>query len=158
MRKIILMAILAACLFQTRAALADAHLCNSTGKEIWATFGEQWFGDLGTKSGRDYIIGWYDIQTGQCATPIVGDVCNWWASVWEECSWAILLYADDAFGDQWGGWGSDTWEFICTTDNRFFEYPQYSEVNGNCPADRTWRFWDLWLYGQPNDDVTVTFD
>jgi hypothetical protein len=140
--------------FLPRIAMADANLCNNTGREIWATYGEQYY------TSKDWIAGWYHILPGQCAKPVVGSVCNWWANFWGNCSSFILYYADDASGNQWGGWGWETdpqrkWGlWFCTTDNAFDENPYSGDY---CPPDRVWRFWGQWYYPRPNDDITITF-
>jgi len=156
MRKPIFTWILAVGLFSPSVASADANLCNNTGREIWATYGEQYAFNMGGP-GKDWIIGWYDIQPGQCAKPVVGDVCFWWAWVWNNCAAAILYYADDAAGDQWGGWGATLYPTICTTNNAFYENPQYDWGTPSCPSDRVWRFWGGWFYPQPSDDIMITF-
>jgi hypothetical protein len=165
MRNIILISILAIGLFQTRAALADANLCNSSQHTIWANYGEQTFHEdywNGTSYTTAWISGWFQTQPGQCSTPEVGDVCFWWAYFWNNCPDAVFFYADDAFGDQWGGWGASDanntfGDTICTTNNAFFESPQEQWQNPNCPSDRIWRFWGgMWING-PTDDVNITF-
>jgi hypothetical protein len=103
MRKSMFLWIVPLCLFYPCVASADANLCNNTGRDIWATYGEQY---TITDPSNDFVIGWYHIPSGQCAKPIVGDVCFWWAYVWNNCSGNVLFYADDAAGDQWGGWGT----------------------------------------------------
>lgn len=160
MRKSMFLWIVALCLLYPCVASADANLCNNTGREIWATYGEQYTVE---NPSNDWIVGWYDILSGQCAKPIVGDVCFWWASVWNNCSDNVLFYADDANGDQWGGWGTSLdnntdARSICTTNNAFNENPQYDWDHPSCSPDRVWRFWGAWYYPQPNDDITITFN
>jgi Protein of unknown function (DUF1036) len=159
MRKKIFPWIVGLGLFYPCVALADANLCNHTGGDIWAAYGEQY---TITDTSKDWIIGWYHIQPGQCAKPVVGDVCFWWAFVWNNCSDSVLYYADDAAGDQWGGWGANLANgtdsrFICTTNDAFYENPQYNWENPSCSLDRIWRFWGAWYYPQPNNDVTINF-
>lgn len=111
MRNIILISILAIGLFQTRAALADANLCNSGQHTIWADYGEQTFHEdywNGTSYTTAWISGWFQTDPGHCSKPEIGDVCFWWAYFWNNCPDAVLFFADDAFGDQWGGGGRRT--------------------------------------------------
>jgi len=147
MHKLIWMTTLAAALFSAPAAFADANLCNASSKTIWAGYGEY---------DASWISGWYKIPIGQCATPLVGDVCFWWAWVWGNCPNAILYYGESDDGWWWGGSNppSTFGLSICTTQNAFFEDPQLS---GSCPRDRRWLLWSAWFYSRPNDSVTVTF-
>jgi hypothetical protein len=151
----ILVLILAPALFP-RSALADINLCNSTGRTIWVAFGEQ-YSFSNQISGSDWISGWYQTDPGQCSTPERGDLCNWWAGEFNNCSWAVMYFAVDASGSQWGGQGAEVWENICTSYNAFFEYPQFDFVNGNCPADRTWFFWGAIPYDWPSAGMTISF-
>lgn len=152
MKKRTFLWIAALALFYPRVASADANLCNKTGRDIWATFGEQF--SL-TDPSNDYVVGWYHIRSGQCAKPVVGDVCNWWANVWGNCSNDVLYYADDAAGTQWGPTSKYTTS-ICTTNSGFYETPQYSYEHQPCAGGRVWRLWAVWFYGQ-NSDITITF-
>jgi len=68
-----------------------------------------------------------------------------------------MYYADDAFGGQWGGWGAEVWENICTTNNAFFEYPEFDFLNKSCSPDRVWRFWGAIPYDSPSPGMTITF-
>jgi len=51
------------------AALADFEICNETGNEAFAS--------IGYKDGEDWVSeGWWTLQPGECAIPIVGDLKN----------------------------------------------------------------------------------
>jgi hypothetical protein len=151
MRKIIWMTILAAGLFSAPGAFADANLCNATRKPIWTGYGEY------QVSSSNWIAGWYFVEPGQCATPLVGDVCFWWAWVWSNCASRILYFGENADGEWWGGSNGDSTLglSICTTQNAFYESPQLS---GKCPRDRSWLLWSTWQYSAPADSVTITFN
>lgn len=161
MRNFIWMTILAAgqLLLCVPGAMADANLCNSASNPIWASYGEYYANEnywTGETNPSAWIVGWYYVQPGQCATPIAGDVCFWWAYVWNNCPNAVLYYAEDAAGDWWGGANGDSTLplSICTTQNAFDENAQ---MDGVCSPDRSWLLWSEWFYSQPADDVTVTF-
>jgi len=157
MRKFILMSIFAVGLFHASVALADANLCNNSPNPIWASYGEY------SASNTAWISGWFYTTPGQCSTPLVGDVCFWWAYVWGNCPFAVLFYANDAYGDQWGGWGESVnnngWpQTICTTYNAFYENAQLQWQNSNCPANRVWLYWGGYVLGGPTDTLNINFD
>jgi uncharacterized membrane protein len=142
MRTIVFMGAAVLVVLHTGVASADGKLCNNSCGAIWAAYGEQ-FSD----SGKDWVAGWWRVQPGQCATVIQGDVCNWWANVWGNCSNNELGFAFDDAGHQWGGSVS-----ICTTFNAFDENPDY---NTSCPAGRSALSWGQVNYSHPNNDVTI---
>lgn len=157
MRKVILLSILAVGLFHGRPAFADANLCNSTPHTIWGAYGEIYFSDGSPYNESGWVDGWFQTEPGQCTTPLVGDVCFWWAWVWGNCPLALVVFADDAFGGHWGGSGGNA-EPICTTDNAFFENAQIDIIRDPCPPGRILRDWYWWFdYGAPTDSVTITF-
>jgi hypothetical protein len=170
MRKLIAMAVLALGLSLScpLAAKADANMCNASSHPIWVGFGEAgwdivWVGFdslpiVGDPDSSAWITGWFFVQPGQCAQPIVGDVCWWWADIWGNCYSAILYVAEDASGDIWGGPnGSDTvGALFCTTQNVFDEAPQ-GQPNTACAPGRSWMQWSFWMYSQPANSVTVNF-
>jgi hypothetical protein len=82
-------------------ARADATFCNSWSQPIWSSYGEWHLNEdywNGTTNPWALIAGWYYIQPGQCATVLIGDVCFWWAYLFNNCPDNVLYYAEDASG------------------------------------------------------------
>jgi len=130
-------------LFYSAAALADGKVCNNTcSSSIFTTYGEQY-----SNSNQSWVGGWWPVQPGQCTSIIIGDVCNWWANVFGNCPNAVVMFANDATGDTWGGSLP-----ICTTNNAFNEQPQSGP---SCPAGQSVQSWFQFNYSKPSDDVTI---
>lgn len=130
-------------LFYCAPASADGSVCNNTCMPIFSTFGE-----IYSDSSKSWVGGWWHVQPGQCVSPIIGDVCNWWANVFGNCSSAVLMFAQDNAGHHWGGSLP-----ICTTNHVFDELPQFGP---SCPAGQTPKGWFLFNYSQPASDVTIS--
>ena len=146
MRKIIFICTVALAVFYPWVASSDMRICNTTCSNIWTAGGEQYL----SNSGRDFVSGWYFTTPGQCSTPIVGDVCFWWANVWGNCSDNVLVFGEDADGHQWGGP-----QAICTTQSAFFDQPpEYNPSHGPCPVGRSSLGWFVYNYGH-RSDVTI---
>jgi len=147
MRKIIFcMFIGTVAVLRPSLASADLNICNTTCGDIWVAAGEEYF----SNHNRDFVTGWYFTKPGQCATPIIGDVCFWWANVFGNCSDDILAFGEDADGHRWGGSRA-----ICTTQSAFFDQPpQYNPSNGPCAPGRSTLFWFEYNYSHASD-VTI---
>jgi uncharacterized membrane protein len=127
------------CALFATSAFADIRLCNKTGREIWATWGDISHGSF-NKDNRAY--GWYHLDPGQCKVPISGCVCNFAANFAGNCYWQYIFFAKDAFGATWSN-GSDGHGPVCTTFNAFNEVPKTS---GTCSAPRQWLEWGWGRY------------
>ena len=129
--------VLGLCALGAAPASADVTLCNHSGREIWATYGEKSKGDFDSDN---HILGWYHLAPNECKIPIAGCVCNFAAWLTNNCYWDYVFYAKDAFGAQWTGgeWGPIN---TCTTFNAFFEVPQFWYQGGSCVSPRAWLPW-----------------
>jgi len=159
MKKAFLILLVAFCLFRPNTASADGRLCNQTSALISATWGEEWPSAQGYYS-KAYAVGWYNISPGSCATPIVGDVCFWWAYLWDNCSTSIITFAFNGSGT-WGGVAPGwPWEdTICTPFSAFDQNPPQSlnyGVTQTCTGGSVWQQW-AGMDTPVNDNVTINF-
>lgn len=116
-------------------AHADDQICNKSGRDIWATWGE--IGQVGSP-GNDFIVGWYHLKNGQCATPVSGCVCNAEAALFNNCYYGYMFFAKDANGATWSTGDAGTLP-TCTTFNAFGERPMVRPAS--CPAPRAMLNW-----------------
>jgi uncharacterized membrane protein len=130
-------------LFYCAPASADGNVCNNTCSTIFTTFGE-----ISSDPSQSWVEGWWHVQPGQCVSPIIGDVCGWWANLWGNCPDFVVMRAQDSAGHQWFGSPSIP---ICTTNSHFDETPQL----GACPAGQTLKPWFLF---NSSGDSDVTFN
>jgi uncharacterized membrane protein len=143
MRKYIVSFVLGACvLLPALAASASIKVCNKSGREIWAAYGEKIHPE---ESREGHIWGWYHLQPNQCATVISGCACNFWADLFNNCWWDYMFHANDAAGAQWtsGEFGSTA---VCTSFSAFSEEPRYDWQGHSCVAPRAWRGWGIGGY------------
>jgi uncharacterized membrane protein len=134
------------------SASASVRLCNRSGRDIWATWGEQ-----GTNNNQ-IAIGWFHLTPNQCKVPISGCICNFAASLFGNCRGMYSFHAHDANGAVWST-GDNGRGFVCTTNNAFYENPIWSHEGLVCPAGRSWLQWGIGSYPtQPFCDFTFNFN
>jgi uncharacterized membrane protein len=132
-------------LLQASQASASVKMCNKSGREIWATWGETSQGGADGNIQNDHASGWYHLNPGECKTPISGCICNVVALLANNCFGKYLFFAKDANGATWSNGSAGTVN-VCTTFNAFNENPLFNYEGRICQSGRQWLPWGKGKY------------